>query len=161
MVNSLQELSGKTVIVQKGGIAHDDLLQSGLAVNLVLRENAAETLRLLASGEGDYAVVAMVPAEFLVRELGLTNIVPVARRIQSREYCYAVKKGNSELLARFAEGLAILQKTGQVSGNPSQVAGGARSARSSLGRHRQVRCRHYGAPPAVAGRGGRLVPYSA
>ncbi|MHC1729653.1 MAG: transporter substrate-binding domain-containing protein [Syntrophobacteraceae bacterium] len=113
VVSSLQELSGKTVIVQKGGIAHDDLLQSGLAVNLVLRENAAETLRLLASGEGDYAVVAMVPAEFLVRELGLTNIVPVARRIQSREYCYAVKKGNSELLARFAEGLAILEKTGR------------------------------------------------
>ena len=113
VVSSLQELSGKTVIVQKGGIAHDDLLQSGLAVNLVLRENAAETLRLLASGEGDYAVVAMVPAEFLVRELGLTNIVPVARRIQSREYCYAVKKGNSELLARLAEGLAILQKTGR------------------------------------------------
>lgn len=113
VVNALPELSGKTVIVQKGGIAHDDLLQSGLAVNLILQENAAESLRLLASGEGDYAVVAMVPAEFLVRELGLTSLVPVARRIQSREYCYAVKKGNSELLARFAEGLAILKKTGR------------------------------------------------
>lgn len=109
----LQELMGREVIVQKNGIAHDEFLVSGMDVKLLLRQNAAETLRLLASGAGDYAVVAMVPAEYLVRELGLSNIVPVARRIQAREYCYAVKKGNSELLSRFSEGLAILQKTGR------------------------------------------------
>lgn len=112
-VSMLQELRGREVIVQENGIAHDELVASGMEVKLLLRQNAAETLRLLASGTGDYAVVAMVPAEYLVNELGLNNIVPVARRIQAREYCYAVRKGNSELLARFSEGLAILQKTGR------------------------------------------------
>ncbi|NTU49076.1 MAG: transporter substrate-binding domain-containing protein, partial [Syntrophobacteraceae bacterium] len=112
-VNLLQELRGSEVVVQKDGIAHEELSVSGLNVKLLLRESAAEALRLLASGQGDYAVVAMVPADYLVRELGLTNIGPVARRIQAREYCYAVRKGNLELLARLSEGLTILQNTGK------------------------------------------------
>src|SRR6185369_13139576 len=38
---------------------------------------------------------------------------PVARSVVSQQYCYGVAKGNSELLTRFSEGLAILNKTGQ------------------------------------------------
>ena len=50
---------------------------------------------------------------YLIRELKLTNLMPVVRNVATHRYCYAVDKGNAELLSRFNEGLAILKKTGQ------------------------------------------------
>ncbi len=78
-----------------------------------MTETPADALRLLASGKHDYAVLAMLPGMYIIREHKLTNLVPVARSISTQRYCYAVRKDNEELLARFNEGLAILKKTGQ------------------------------------------------
>ncbi len=113
VVSSLKELADKEVIVEKDGIAYDYLIHSDIKAKLVVQDSVADALRLLASGKHDYAVVAMLPAEFLKRELGLNNIVPVAKRIEARSYCYAFKKGNQELTARFAEGLTILRNSGK------------------------------------------------
>ena len=112
-VKSLEELRGKKVIVFRDGIMHERLKQLGFARDLVLTPTPAEAMRLLASGQHDYAVVAMHPGMYLVRELHLSNVVPVAKAVVSEQYCYAVPKGEMELLSRFNEGLAILIKTGQ------------------------------------------------
>ena len=112
-VSSLDELRGKEVLLHKDGIMHDTLVRRGIQASLVLTETPAEALRSLASGKHDYAVVAMVPAQYLINQHGLSNIVPVARSVTTQKYCYAVKRGNSELLARFTEGLAILRETGR------------------------------------------------
>lgn len=112
-VSSLEGLRGREVIVFRGGIMHDTLLSMGFGPNLVLTDTPADALRLLASGKHDYAVVAMLPGMYLIRELHLTNLVPVARSVAAQRYCYGVRHGNAELLARFSEGLAILKQTGQ------------------------------------------------
>jgi len=112
-VKSLEELRGKKVIVFRDGIMHERLKQMGFDEELVLTTTPAEVLRLLASGKHDYAVLAMLPGMYLIRELHLSNVVPVAKAVGSDQYCYAVVNGNRELLARFNEGLAILIKTGQ------------------------------------------------
>ena len=112
-VDSLEGLHGKKVIVFRDGIMHDTLRRMGMASELVLSSSPADALRLLASGECDYAVVASLPGMYLIRELHLSNLVPVAKNIAAQKYCYAVKKGDTELITRFSEGLAILQQTGQ------------------------------------------------
>jgi len=112
-VKTLEELRGKKVIVFRDGIMHERLKQMGFGNDLVLTPTPAEVLRLLASGQHDYAVVAMLPGMYLIRELHLSNLVPVAKAVVSEQYCYGVVKGNSALLSRFNEGLAILIKTGQ------------------------------------------------
>ena len=112
-VDSLEGLRGSKVIVFRDGIMHDTLRRLGLGSDLVLTGSPADALRLLASGQCDYAVVASLPAMFLIRELRLSNLVPVAKNIAAQKYCYAVRKGNTELITRFSEGLAILQQTGQ------------------------------------------------
>ncbi|HWI39957.1 MAG TPA: transporter substrate-binding domain-containing protein, partial [Verrucomicrobiae bacterium] len=111
-VSSLEELRGKKVIVFRSGIMHDYLTSNGFH-DLLLTATPADALRLLASGSGDYVVTAMLPGLFIIREHGLSNVVPVAEGIASHRYGYAVRKGNEELLARFSEGLAILKKTGE------------------------------------------------
>jgi signal transduction histidine kinase len=112
-VSTLEELRGKEIIVFQDGIMHDYLKSLGFAEELVLTDTPADALRLLASGKHDYAVVAMLPGMYIIREHKLSNLIPVAKSISSQRYCYAVRKGNEELLARFNEGLAILKKTGQ------------------------------------------------
>lgn len=112
-VNSLEELAGKTVAVHRSGIMHDYLLRSKFKGRLVLTDTPADALRQLAAGKTDFAVVAIVPGMYIIRELKLTNLLPVVRNVATHRYCYAVDKGNSELLSRFNEGLAILKKTGQ------------------------------------------------
>ncbi|ACH39926.1 periplasmic substrate-binding histidine kinase [Citrifermentans bemidjiense Bem] len=110
---SLTDLKGKTVAVHGGGIMHDYLVRQGVGAKLNLTDTPADALRMVASGRAEFAVVAIVPGMYMIRELKLSNLVPVLRNVATHRYCYAVKKGNAELLSRFNEGLAILKKTGQ------------------------------------------------
>lgn len=110
---TIADLGGKEVIVQRGSIMHDYLLQQDVGAKLILVDTHANSLRLLASGRHDYALVANLAGLYLGRELGLSNLVPVGQPISPLRYGYAVRKGNEELLAQFSEGLAILKNTGR------------------------------------------------
>jgi len=112
-VNSLEEIRGKQIAVHRGGIMHDTLVREKFPCRLMLTDTPADALRMLSAGKTDFAIVAIVPGMYLIRELKLTNLVPVVRNVATQRYCYAVAKGNGELLSRFNEGLAILKKTGQ------------------------------------------------
>lgn len=113
VVSSLEGLRGKKVILHRNGIMHERLKYLGFEKDLIFADTPAGTLRLLASGEGDYALVALLPGMYIIRENKLTNLVPVARNVASYKFSFAVREGNTELLSRLNEGLAILKKTGQ------------------------------------------------
>jgi signal transduction histidine kinase len=112
-ISSLEDLAGKEVTVFRGGIMDEMITRRGVAARIVRVDTPADALRRLAAGEGDYVAVALLPGMYLIREFGLTNVVPVARRVTVERYGYAVRQGNSEMLARFDTGLAILRKTGR------------------------------------------------
>ena len=112
-VSSLDDLDGRTVAVHRLGIMHDYLVSTGSQARLVLTDTPADAMRMVAEGKTDFAVVAIVPGMYLVRELKLGNVLPVVRNVATHRYCYAVDKGDAELLSRLNEGLAILKKTGQ------------------------------------------------
>ena len=112
-INTLEELKGKEVIVQRGGIMHDRLLALDVDVKLILVDTHADALRLLATLKHDYAAVANLPGLYLSRELKLTNIRTVMQPFLAQRYGYAVRKGEDALLAQFAQGLAILKNTGR------------------------------------------------
>ncbi|UFS69026.1 transporter substrate-binding domain-containing protein [Geomonas sp. RF6] len=112
-ISSLDDLAGKEVALHRGGIMHDQLVHSGFRGTMRLTDTPADALRLAASGRCDYALVAILPGMYLIRQLKLTNLTPMVRNIAAQKYCYGVLKGRSELLSRFNEGLAILKQTGQ------------------------------------------------
>lgn len=112
-VDSLDELAGRIVAVHRLGIMHDYLVKSGSTARLVLTDTPADAMRLVAAGKTDFAIVAIVPGMYLIRELKLTNLIPVVRNVATHRYCYAVDKGDADLLSRLNEGLAVLKKTGQ------------------------------------------------
>lgn len=112
-VGSLAELRGHRVCLHQGGIMDDVLTKQGMGADLLRTPTPADALRLLASGEGEYAVVAILPGTYIIRQLGLTNLEPVATNVAAHPYAFAVRRSEPELRSRLSEGLAILKQTGR------------------------------------------------
>ncbi|MGF1728264.1 transporter substrate-binding domain-containing protein [Photobacterium kasasachensis] len=112
-ISELTELKDREVIVQSGGIMHDHLLQNRVGAKLILVDTHADALRLLASGQHDYALVANLPGLYTGKALELSNIIPAGKPFGAQLYGYSVLKGKQDLLAQFSEGLAILKNTGR------------------------------------------------
>jgi len=112
-IRTVNDLVGKEVIVMKGSVMHDFMLENEIAADLFLVQTLADALNLLASGHHDCALVAKLPGEYLLSNPKLDNIHPIARPLVAQDYGFAVKKGNLELLAQFNEGLSLLKKSGE------------------------------------------------
>ncbi len=112
-IRTVNDLTGKEVIVMKGSVMHDFMLENEITADLFMVQTLADALSLLASGHHDCALVAKLPGEYLLSNPKLDHIHPIARPLVAQDYGFAVKKGNLELLARFNEGLALLKKSGE------------------------------------------------
>lgn len=112
-IRDANDLRGKEVIVMKGSVMHDYMLDKGITADLFLVQTLADALTLLASGRHDCALVAKLPGEYLLSQLQLNNIYPIAKPLVAQNYGFAVKKGNLRQLDRFNEGLALLKKSGE------------------------------------------------
>ncbi len=124
-VGSLEELHGKEVIVMGRGVMYDYFVEAGLPIQPVPVPTVADAIKLLASGHYEYAVVATLPGTYLINDLGITNVEMVAKSIETKKYCYAVKRGNQAVLAKFNEGLALLKHTGRYRELQEKWLGGA------------------------------------
>ncbi|MFP5238283.1 MAG: transporter substrate-binding domain-containing protein [Acidobacteriota bacterium] len=112
-VSSLEDLRGRNIVMHRGGIMHDTLAGMGFTDELHFSDTPADALRMVASGHCDYAVTAMLPGLYIIRENKLDNLYVAAHSVATVRYGYAVKKGNTALKERFSEGLAIIDKTGK------------------------------------------------
>jgi signal transduction histidine kinase len=112
-VSSLEELRGKEVILMGRGVMYDYFVQIGFKARPVLVPTVLDAVKLLATGKYDYAVLATLPAMYLIKDAGIKNIKIVAKSIETKKYCYAVEKGHEATLAKFNEGLALLMRTGR------------------------------------------------
>ena len=113
MIKNENDLKDKSLIVMRGDIMHDYILGKKLTSSPVLVDTHSEALRLLSSGNFDYALLASIPAHYWINKLELNNIRAASPYLLDTDYCFAVKEGNSELLERFDEGLAILKESGR------------------------------------------------
>ena len=118
--------------LRSGGIMDELLTAEGKASRIIRTDTPADALRLLSSGQGEYVALALLPGLHILREAGITNVEPVARRVASERYGYAVRKGNQELLSRLEEGLSILKQSGRYQEYPGPLAGGARARGPAL-----------------------------
>jgi len=113
-IRSLDELEGRDVLLMRGSVMHDYMLQQGPKANLILTDSLADALTLLASGRHDAALAAKLPGQYLVNRLNLTGIAPSAQPVLEQPYGFAVRKGNRSLPGRFNEGLALLKESGEL-----------------------------------------------
>lgn len=113
-VHSFDEVRGKEIIVQKDDIMHDYLRKSGLTSRIIAVSDHPEALRLLASGKHDAALLpARVHALYVAKQFSLNNLRVVTPNIPPQQRCFAVARGNTELLYKLDEGLNIIKATGE------------------------------------------------
>ena len=110
---SVDELKSKRIVVQKGDIIHDFLIEKGLGDQVTVVETHEDVLREVAEAKYDCGLVARISALYLIDKFGWTNLVLGKHSLLSLEYCYAVLNDHKALLATFSEGLKILEKNGE------------------------------------------------
>ncbi|MDR0238874.1 MAG: transporter substrate-binding domain-containing protein [Deltaproteobacteria bacterium] len=112
-ITSLEDLIGKKVIIHPGGSIHDILNGLGLDKELLFSDTPTNGLRQLASGTGDYAIVALLPGLSTIAKEKLDNLRVVIRNVTSQGYSYAARRGEESTLAVFNEGLALVKLSGK------------------------------------------------
>ncbi len=109
----MNELSGKKILVQQNSAIQEYIRQSTYRADIMSVPLHEESLRRLAAGEGDYAVLPQMLAKYFIKELGIKNI-SLGPVVATSEFCFATRHSNGPLIATFSEGLVALEKTGQL-----------------------------------------------
>ncbi|PKN12343.1 MAG: hypothetical protein CVU69_07615 [Deltaproteobacteria bacterium HGW-Deltaproteobacteria-4] len=111
--NSYEELTGLRIIAQRGDVIVEELRALGLTELLTLVDSQEEALRELVQGEHDCALVARIPALSLIEKNAWAGLQLGRKSLLERKYAYSVKAGQQALLAKFSEGLQVLQANGE------------------------------------------------
>lgn len=113
-VHSEDDLSGKSIIVLKADLAHDYAISKGWQKQLVLVESAAEGFRLLASGRHDALLLSKLVGMQTLNTLHISNIEALGIKAGfAQKFSFAVRAGESGLLGRINEGLALSKSSGR------------------------------------------------
>ena len=112
-INTLEECYGKKIIVARGDLGHDYVVENNISDRLVIESNLENSIRALETGRGDCALLSRLQGVAIAKALGVNNIMPVGTPVIQRKYCIAVTEGNSNLLAKFNEGLVIIKISGE------------------------------------------------
>ncbi len=108
-----ENLAGKSIIVIRSDLAHDYAVGKGWAEQLVFVDSAEKGLRLLAAGQHDAMLISKLAGMQTLRDRGIAGVEPLQTRVGfSQRFAFAVRKGDTDLLARVNEGLALVKAEG-------------------------------------------------
>ena len=106
-------MEGQRVAVQDGDIVYEYLQEQNVNIQFVPVPTPADALRMVSSGEIDYAAVLRIPGHYAIEKYELTNVQHNGLQITPHDYSMAVLKDNASLLVALDEGLQILKATGK------------------------------------------------
>jgi PAS domain S-box-containing protein len=109
----LADLIDKRLVVQQHDIMHDFVVDNGLEDRTSVVDAQMDALRELSLGNHDYALVSRLTAMYWIETYGWDNLTVGRHPLLSPSYSYAVPKGQGALLAQFAEGLQIIDESGE------------------------------------------------
>ena len=111
-IRSEDGLANKSIIVLNADLAHDYAVSKGWKKQLVPVDTAAEGMRLLASGKHDAMLLSKLAGMQTLKAQGLTNIEALKIKAGfSQKFAFAVQEGQSELLGKINEGLALTKSS--------------------------------------------------
>jgi two-component system, cell cycle sensor histidine kinase and response regulator CckA len=115
-VQRLEDLKGREiVIVGVGNIGEKMLRERYPGLRIVYARSAEEGLRWVDAGTHPAMILSRLTALSLIDRLKLRNVERRDAPVSDYDVrqCFAVHKGDAQLLARLNEGLAILHRTGE------------------------------------------------
>ncbi|MGZ5030087.1 MAG: PAS domain-containing protein [Methylobacter sp.] len=114
-INFIEQARAKSIIVLRSDAAHEALASRGFGSQLVIVDDLSDGFRLLASGQHDAVLAPLLQGTVLVNKIGLDKVITHGSSLQEyrREFCFAVRKGNTELRDRLDQGLAVVKANGE------------------------------------------------
>ena len=110
-------IAGREALVWQAGAIRELLDRRDIRPEIIDEASVAETLRRLAAGESDCALVPHLTGLQLASDLRLSNLRIAGPPIQSyeRSLSFAVRSADSRLLERLEDGLTLATKTQRFS----------------------------------------------
>ena len=112
LINRVEDLKDKEIIVQDGDRMHDFLIETGLTNNIIAVSTQLEALKLLNNGIHDAALIGNFQGAYLIGKYKLKSIHSVASDLEPEKYAMAVSLNNDELLWLLNLGLYQLKEKG-------------------------------------------------
>ena len=102
-------------IIGAGSMGETYLRSQGVQPRLVVVSSAEDALRLVNAGQCAGVFVSRLTAVLVIERAGLKNVAILGQPLRDYDirHCFTVHKGDSLLLARLNEGLAILHRSGE------------------------------------------------
>ncbi|MGD9930606.1 MAG: transporter substrate-binding domain-containing protein [Mangrovibacterium sp.] len=113
-IHALADLKDKKVFVMGGDNAEEFVRREKVSDFIYTTTTFDEAFQKLANGEADAVITQRVIGLKLIERLKLTKVVALDVQLPGfrTEFCFAVREGNDELLARLNEGLSIVMANG-------------------------------------------------
>lgn len=113
-INDLKDLKNMSIMVLKGDNAEEYVTRENLSSKIIPVSTSEEAFKALENGECDAVIAQKVMGLQLIDQFNLKNISPLNIELKGfqQNFCFAVKEGNSELLAYLNEGLSIVIANG-------------------------------------------------
>jgi two-component system sensor histidine kinase EvgS len=108
-----KELEGLKLVAQKEDLMHEWAIGKGLAGNLEVVDNQLSALKGVISGKFDCALVSRLTTLYWIKKLKLKNLAIAEEPLLSPEYCFVSRPDNKGLLAKFNEGLGLIEESGE------------------------------------------------
>ncbi|WP_235209269.1 transporter substrate-binding domain-containing protein [Methylobacter sp. BBA5.1] len=114
-IKFIEQARALSIIVLRSDTSHHALAGRGFNHQLVIVDDLADGFRLLASGQHDALLAPMLQGSWLARTIGLSEVIepgPLLKEYR-REFCFAVRKGDTALRDRLNQGLTIVKANGE------------------------------------------------
>jgi two-component system sensor histidine kinase EvgS len=113
-IQGLSDLQGKRIAVMKGDNAEEYVRRAALSDRIITTSSFEDAFRMLSDGRADAVISQKLMGISLLKELGLKNIQVRGKPNEEfkQNFCFAVEKGNAELLSVLNEGLSIINAKG-------------------------------------------------
>ncbi|MDZ7724210.1 MAG: transporter substrate-binding domain-containing protein [candidate division KSB1 bacterium] len=110
---SIEELENKDIVVQRGDIMHDYVRENNIGRTVTALDTQEDALRQLTVGKHDCALGSRLAALYWINQNSWKNLTVGQQPLLEYEYCYAVPENHQALLAKFTEGLNMLEDSGE------------------------------------------------
>jgi signal transduction histidine kinase/ABC-type amino acid transport substrate-binding protein/CheY-like chemotaxis protein len=115
-IRSIEDFNGrKFAVIGPNSIAEDFLRDHSLKVEKVYASSTADGVQLVASGECAGVFASQLTTLSVIDRKGFKDVVMFQQPVANYDirHCFAVHRGDAQLLARLNEGLAILHRNGE------------------------------------------------
>lgn len=114
-IQRAEDLHDKTIVVMKSDFAEEYVRENQLGKKVVTTPSLEVAFQQLAAGKYDAMVVQKLAGENLMRTLKLDNLEAVGPPLEHyMDLCFAVRKGDHELLSMLNEGLSVIIADGTL-----------------------------------------------